>query len=233
MGGRGWMVGGAQRKERGERWRVVKTLRSLHLSRSMGWRRAAASLPLPSSPSPPRRHNPSSAHPPCPKCVATLNNSTTPAVPSKNPSSDRLDGRRVDGRRGWVGGGAQRKGEDMASGEYNPSSAKWVVCLSLSLPLPTVTTPAVPARLARKCVAALNNPSSAVARSDRVDEGVWMGGEERKGGVDGGVRRKKRGGRWRAVNTLRSLRYCVLWAGWRRVSLSLSPPSPTPSQPQQ
>ena len=30
---------GAQRKEMGERWRVVNTLRLLRLFRSMGWRR--------------------------------------------------------------------------------------------------------------------------------------------------------------------------------------------------
>ena len=70
---------GAHRKEMGERWRVVNTLRLLRLSRSMGWRRRGGESLSPSPSLSPRRQNPSSVHPPCPSVSVWLR-STTPAV---------------------------------------------------------------------------------------------------------------------------------------------------------
>jgi hypothetical protein len=65
---------GAHRKEMGERWRVVNTLRLLRLSRSMGWRRRGGeSL----SPSPSLSHavkTPAVCTRLARKCVAALNN---------------------------------------------------------------------------------------------------------------------------------------------------------------
>ena len=67
------MGGGRCAKKRGGE--VTNTLRSLRFLRSYGLaaRGARVSLSLSLPPSP-HRHNPSSVRPPCPKCVAALNN---------------------------------------------------------------------------------------------------------------------------------------------------------------